>query len=91
MVYAITLDFENPEKDYSALYDKIKSLGSWMHHLEFTWFVAPSTERSAEDIFTQLQPFIDKEDDYMLVVEVTSNYQGWLPDEAWDWMNERIS
>jgi hypothetical protein len=28
--------------------------------------------------------------DYLLVVRVTRPYQGWLPKDAWEWVNSRI-
>jgi len=90
MVYAIILDLEeNSKRDFRPLYKKIKSLGAWMHYLDSTWLVAPSNLKMANDIYNELKPFIDEEEDYLLVVEVTRNYQGWLPKEAWDWMNQR--
>jgi len=37
-----------------------------------------------------VEPTIDKKD-FILIIEIRKNYQGWLPKEAWDWINERVS
>jgi hypothetical protein len=28
--------------------------------------------------------------DRLLVVEIKANYQGWLPPDAWKWINENV-
>ena len=89
MVFAIICDIDDEKRDYSQLYEKIKSFGAWMHYIDSTWFVSPSTSRTANQMFDELRPFINEEDDYLLVIEVKKNYQGWLPKDAWDWMNKR--
>ena len=87
-VYLITYDLNNPHKDYSSLYEKIKSLGRWWHYLDSTWIVA--TRNSSSQINDILKAVLDS-DDGILVIEVKNDYNGWLPEEAWDWMRQNIS
>ena len=86
MVLAILYKLQN-NADYSKLYEKIKSYGSWMHYIDSDWIISVTQQTKAEDIFAGLQPYINSQKDYILVIEVKNNYQGLLPKDAWDWMN----
>jgi hypothetical protein len=83
----ITYELNNKTQDYSLLFDKIKSLGSsWWHYLGPTWII--KTSKSANEVSSSLLSYIDKSQDYLLVIEIDSiNKQGWLPQKAWDWLN----
>jgi hypothetical protein len=86
MIYAVNYDLKRPGQNYSALYDAIKSCGAWWHHLGSTWLL--DTRLNAEGIWKRLAPHVDS-NDLMLIIGVTRDYQGWLPTEAWGWVNER--
>jgi len=86
-VYLVTYDLNAPGKNYDDLYEAIKSLGAWWHYLDSTWLV--DTHLSAQSISDKLLSHIDK-NDYLLVIKVTNEYQGWLPQKAWEWMHEHI-
>lgn len=86
MIYSINYDLKRPGQNYEALYKAIKELGEWWHFLESTWLV--DTNLNAEGIYNILSSAIDK-NDFFLVIGVTSDYQGWLPKEAWEWINSR--
>ena len=58
-----------------------------MHYLETLWIIN-STE-STSSIFDGLFPFIDEKNDYIIVYRLGDNRQGWIPKEAWDWINEQ--
>lgn len=85
--YCISYDLRQPDKDYSGLYDAIKQYPKWWHYLESTWLVA--TTESPNDIWSRLNPHIDT-DDFLLIIEVRNNVQGWLPEEAWEWIHNNI-
>lgn len=87
MIYAINYDLCKPGNDYDGLYESIKSCGAWWHYLGSTWLV--DTHLRAEEIFSRLQSHLDA-NDRMLIVGVTQDYQGWLTQEAWNWINTRI-
>lgn len=86
MIYAVNYDLKKPGRDYAALYDAIKSCGSWWHHLGSTWLV--DTSLNADGIWQRVSPHIDQNDS-MLIIGVTKDKSGWLPKEAWDWINSR--
>jgi hypothetical protein len=88
MIYAINYDLKKPGRDYSGLYEAIKSCGgAWWHDLGSTWLV--DTTRSAAGIWELLKPHVDQNDN-MLIIGVTSDYSGWLSEQAWNWMNSRL-
>jgi hypothetical protein len=88
MIYAINYDLKRPGQNYTDLHDAIRSVGAWWHYLGSTWLV--DTNLSAGAIWKQLAPHVD-ETDFVLVIGVTRDHQGWLPQEAWDWINARSS
>lgn len=88
MIYAINYDLCTPGKDYKGLYEAIKQCGvSWWHYLDSTWLV--DTSLNANTIADRLKAHLDNNDN-MLIIRVTRDYQGWLPNEAWEWINSRI-
>lgn len=88
MIYAINYDLKRPGQNYEMLYDAIKSCGTWWHYLGSTWLV--DTSLGATAIWERLAPHVDK-NDLVLVVGVTRDYSGWLPKDAWEWLNSRTS
>ena len=86
-VLLITHALNNRTKDYSSFYAAIKNNSTnWWHHFEATWIVAaPCTAHQ----FTQLLYPHMETTDRLLVVKITNDHQGWLPKEAWDWLNQR--
>ena len=86
MIYAINYDLKKPGQDYTDLHEAIKSCGDWWHFLGSTWLV--DTPLNAQDVWQRLAPLVDG-NDIVLVIGVTREYQGWLPQQAWDWINAR--
>ena len=86
MIYAVNYDLKKLGRDYTGLYEAIKSCGTWWHYLGSIWLL--DTRLDASWIFARLKPHLDANDN-MLVIGVTSDKQGWLPKEAWDWINQR--
>lgn len=87
MVYLVTYDLKQPGQNYTGVHDAIKSCGTWWHHLESTWLV--DGYLTADQISTKVRTHIDK-NDTLLVIGVTGDYAGWLPKDAWEWINSRV-
>ena len=89
MLYLITY-YINKDKDHTSLHNAIKNAGeAWWHYIDTTWII--KTTESATEISNRLLPYIEKPDDSLLVIKVdpsVGNKQGWLPQKAWDWINE---
>jgi hypothetical protein len=88
VIYSINYDLKRPGQNYEKLYEAIKSCGDWWHFLGSTWLV--DTSLNAQGIWDRLAPHVDK-NDIFLVIGVTRDNQGWLPEKAWEWINTRAS
>jgi len=84
MVYLITYDLIKDGQHYEGLHLAIKNLGSWWHYLDSTWIV--QTNYNSEQIERILTAKIDL-NDRLLIVRLLKDYTGYLPREAWDWLN----
>ena len=87
-VYIVSYDLNVPGQDYKGLYDELKKSTNWWHYLDSTWLIY--TSESAEKLFDRLSGHLDKSD-RILVIRVTNEYQGWLPEEAWQWIRQYVS
>lgn len=80
--YLITYDLHKPGQDYPKLYDAIKNCGSyWSHILDSIWIVKSTS--SADTIRDLIHATVD-ENDSILIIEVTTNYSGWLTKDCWE-------
>ncbi len=86
MIYAINYDLKRPGQNYEALHDAIKGCGAWWHYLGSTWLV--DTTLTADAIWNRLANRVDK-NDFFLIIKISREYSGWLPEDAWKWLNER--
>lgn len=85
MIFAIYYQLNITGKDYTPLFDAIKTIGPWMNYISGMWMVRTSSQTESKVIFDALIPYIDDKD-YLFVVELTSNSYGFLPQNAWDWI-----
>jgi len=83
MVYHISYDLNKPGQNYNELYSEIKSLGSWCHPADSTWYV--DTNLSATQIRDRLDA-VDATDS--LIVSRASAPAAWigLPNDVSDWL-----
>src|SRR5260370_12564296 len=75
--------------DPRQIVEVLQKLGHWCHFFDKTWLI--QTNQTADDIYNQLASFINN-DERLLILEVKPGamYQGWLPQEAWDWIRQRL-
>lgn len=85
--FLVSYDLKVPGRDYSGLYGAIRLSGRWWHYLDSTWIIV--TTESAQQISQRLKPHIDN-NDYILIIEVVNNIGGWLPKDAWEWINKNV-
>lgn len=88
MLYAVNYDLKAPGRDYSGLYGAVESCGPWWHYLGSTWLL--DTELNANGIWERLAPHVDG-NDRVLIIGVAADWQGWLPQKAWAWINDRAA
>lgn len=86
-VYCVGYDLNKAGKDYDGLIKELKKSSSWWHYLDSTWLIY--TQETPEQIWARISSHFDK-NDYALIIRVARDYQGWLPKEAWDWINKHV-
>jgi hypothetical protein len=67
-------DLDRPGQDYEPVWDKLKSYGTWWHHLDSTWLV--KTALSAKEMRDEVNALIDTNDE-LLVIDVTGDGAAW--------------
>lgn len=88
MVYLITYDLNEEGQDYEALYKAIKSCcSSWCRFMKSAWFI--ETTSSEDEIRDCLLPVMDK-NDLLFITKVSKQYKGWLTDDVWNWLKDRV-
>jgi len=86
-VLLVTYAQNTPGKDYTPLYDAIKkNCSEWWHYLDHVWIV--NSSQTADQLARNLYPYMTKLDS-LLVVRITAEHQGWLPQDAWNWLNDK--
>ncbi len=86
MLYMISYDLKSPGRDYTTLYEAIKSFGVWWHYLGSTWII--KTSQSVSQVSELIRQRLDT-NDYLIVVDITGKERdGWLPQKAWDWIRD---
>lgn len=81
-------------KDYALFEETIKRCSlAWWHHLNYTWLI--KTSWNAKQLFKELYPCLNANEagkGKILIVRIASannaEVQGFLPPEAWKWLNE---
>ncbi len=76
--------------DYKKFHDSIttaKGVVNWWHYLESSYIIITNnttTATNVSDFVIQHMP-----NKHFLVAELNlKNHNGWLPKEAWDWINK---
>lgn len=87
-VYQICYDLRK-QRNYDALYERIKKLGSWCHALESSWMVA--TALSSAQIRDDLKLALDR-DDGLLVTRLQGEAAWYgLSDEISRWLKDQLN
>ena len=87
MVYLVSYDLRKPNQNYEGLFEELKRSPAWWHYLDSTWLI--STSESAAQIYHRLAIYINPPDN-ILIIQVTKDYYGWLPKEAWAWIKQNV-
>ena len=86
-VYVVSYDLRKPGKDYKGLSEELQRSPRWWHYLESTWLIA--TSENAGELYNRLVPHLDQGDN-ILVIQAGSDRQGWLPRDAWNWIQQNL-
>lgn len=89
MLYLITYAI-NKDRDNTAFYNAIQNLGEWWHYIDNTWIIR--SNETANQLYQRLSSFSGININRLLIIKIDeNNKQGWLPREAWDWINQNSS
>ena len=86
-LYQIDYDLRK-QRDYAALFDRIRSYGVWCHPLESTWVVA--TDQTAAQVRDYLAQAMDSDDG--LLVTLLASEAAWmnLDPKVSQWLKEQL-
>ena len=88
-VYLLVYDLKKPGQNYTELIQTLKTAEKWWHYLKSTWLLA--SDLPFETWHQNIKSKIDQNDSFMLMeLQPGMRYDGWLPQEAWDWMRENL-
>lgn len=86
-IYLINYKLGDAGKDYTPFHAEVKKIANgWFSYFDDSWII--NTDLTPQVISERLYPYMTKSD-RLLVIQLVKNYQGWLPAEAWKWLNER--
>lgn len=87
MVCMITYDLNSTGQRYEEVIKAIKkcSTGKWCTFWKSSYLI--QTNKSVQAISNAITPFLDG-NDRLIVIEVKDNYQGWLSEDEWSYVND---
>ena len=90
MIYMITYDLKSPGQNYEKVIETIKdcSNGVWCTYWKSSFLIKSS--KTVNQIFEKIQPHLDP-NDKLLIIKVAHNYQGWLSEDEWKYINDMFS
>lgn len=88
MILLITYDLRNPSHNYEPLYNEIKQAEEWWHYIDSAWLI--KTQISPQNWYSKIAKHFFLTSDSFLIIEVKRNYYGWLPQDAWEWIDKRL-
>lgn len=85
----VSYDLHKPVKDYPRLLEKLRSYGTFWHHLDSLWIVKSGD--SATQMRDALKAYVDS-DDELLVVNISNDAWASLgfTDKATTWLREHL-
>ena len=88
-VYMITYDLNSAGQDYENVIKAIKdaSTGVWCSYWKSSYLI--KSNLTVQQVSDMITPHLDS-NDRLLVIEVNKNYQGWLSEKQWKYINENI-
>ena len=86
-VLLVTYDLKTPGRSYDSFFNTLKTQGNWWHYLTNTWLI--QTQMTPSEVYTALSAHLSVKD-WILVLPVTRPAFGYLPKDAWDWINARL-
>lgn len=88
MVYLVVYDLNNPNTPRKEVEQAIKQVStSWCSFWKSAYLIRSGLPSS--QIIAKIQPILD-DVDRLFIVESTRDYQGWLTDDQWAFVEKNI-
>lgn len=87
MILFVTYNQTGQATGNSEFFKALQAQGPWWHYINTTWLI--DTQKTPQQVFDALRPMLGT-NDRLLVGELGNRYQGWLPKDAWEWINARM-
>lgn len=88
MVYLVVFDLNHPKTSRKEVERTIKEVSvSWCSFWKSAYLIRSGLPSS--QIIAKIQPLLDNMD-RLFIVESTRDYQGWLTDDQWKFVEEKI-
>ncbi len=88
--YLISYDINSYSRRIYQLYNVIKSCSldeKWVQCINNIWIIRANCD--ANIIYEKMKEVLDNNDCF-IIVEITSNVEGWLDTKVWDYLSEEI-
>ncbi len=87
--HLVTYDLNAPGRDYTALYDAIKTATYWAHPVESVWLIV--TDLTPVEVRDNLTAIMDA-NDRLMVINVTSDAAAWIgiPTNVSNWIQQHL-
>ena len=85
--YLVSYDLNGPVPSYERFFNELKQSVNWWHYLNSTWIVV--RYESLVELAPKLRGLIFN-NDRLLIVPAKGPADGWLPKDAWDWINTNV-
>ena len=88
--YMITYDLNSTGQRYENVIQAIKesSVNVWCTYWKSSFLI--KSYLTAGQIFQNIKPYLDSNDTLMIVEVKSTNYNGWLSQEAWTYIADNI-
>lgn len=74
-------------RDTTVIDRELQRLPNWSHWMNNTWLI--STDEVADVLYARLRDkFLETDRLLIAPLDAQSDFAGWLPQEAWDWIEE---
>jgi hypothetical protein len=85
--YVVIYVLNGPPSSYFDLLKELNDCEGWLHYIDNVWIVL--THRTLVDIGSSLRQKI-RTGDWLMVMPAKGPVDGWLPADAWTWLNKYL-
>lgn len=85
MILIVSYDLKGAH-NYAPFFEALRSQGVWWHYLASTWLI--HTDKTPEQVYNAICGHIRRAD-RLFVGTLANGYEGWLPKDAWDWIEAK--